>query len=81
MRTFDATTGDPTGSEYEALLERSTTVQRTPPWAYVIHYSRTAQSTQYPPQCQCSHGRMILSSGFVSPPDLTVYMYYSYMIL
>ena len=31
MHTFDATTGDPTGSEYEALLERSTTVQRTPP--------------------------------------------------
>jgi len=31
MRTFVATTGDPTGSEYEALLERSTTVQRTPP--------------------------------------------------
>jgi hypothetical protein len=76
MRTFDATTGDPTGSEYEALLERSTTVQRTPPWAYVIHYSRTAQSTQYPPQCQCSHGRMISLVSF--PPLISpVYMYYS----
>ena len=37
MRTFVATTGDPTGSEYEALLERSTTVQRTPPQLLTLY--------------------------------------------